>query len=97
MVEPRLVLLDEPVAGVNPRLIEEILDVIRRLRAEGQNFLIVEHNMRVIREVCDLVSVLDAGRVIAHGPAEETLKRDDVLRAYLAPRGLQRGEETALV
>ncbi len=95
MVEPRLVLLDEPVAGVNPSLIEEILDVIRRLRAEGQNFLIVEHNMRVIRQVCDLVSVLDAGRVIAHGPAEETLQRDDVLRAYLAPRGLRREEETA--
>jgi ABC-type branched-subunit amino acid transport system ATPase component len=97
MVEPRLVLLDEPVAGVNPRLIEDILDVIRRLRAQGQNFLIVEHNMRVIREVCDLVSVLDAGRVIAQGPARETLKRDDVLRAYLAPRGFgRRGEETAL-
>lgn len=94
MVEPRLVLLDEPVAGVNPKLIEDILDVIRRLRSQGQNFLIVEHNMRVIREVCDLVSVLDAGRVIAHGPAEETLKRDDVLRAYLAPRGLRRREET---
>lgn len=94
MVEPRLVLLDEPVAGVNPSLIEEILEVIRRLRAEGRNFLIVEHNMRVIREVCDLVSVLDAGRVIAHGPAEETLRRDDVLRAYLARRGLQRQEET---
>ncbi|MCG8428133.1 MAG: ABC transporter ATP-binding protein [Chromatiales bacterium] len=87
MVEPRLILLDEPVAGVNPKLIEEILEVIRRLRAEGQNFLIVEHNMRVIREVCDLVSVLDAGQVIAQGPAVETLKRDDVLRAYLAPRG----------
>ena len=95
MVEPRLVLLDEPVAGVNPGLIEDILDVIRRLRVEGQNFLIVEHNMRVIREVCDLVSVLDAGRVIARGPAEETLRRDDVLRAYLAPRGLQREEEPA--
>ncbi|MFQ5973665.1 MAG: ABC transporter ATP-binding protein [Alphaproteobacteria bacterium] len=91
MAGPQLVLLDEPVAGVNPRLIEDILDVIRRLRAEGQNFLIVEHNMRVIRDVCDLVSVLDAGRVIAEGPAEETLRRDDVLRAYLAPRGLKRG------
>ena len=86
MAEPRLVLLDEPVAGVNPRLIDDILEVIQRLRAEGQNFLIVEHNMRVIREICDLVSVLDAGRVIAQGTAEETLQRDDVLRAYLTPR-----------
>ncbi|NIR31823.1 MAG: ABC transporter ATP-binding protein [Gammaproteobacteria bacterium] len=86
MVKPRLILLDEPVAGVNPRLIEDILEVIRRLRGEGQNFLIVEHNMRVIRQVCDGVSVLDAGRVIAQGPAEETLRRDDVLQAYLARR-----------
>lgn len=92
MAEPKLVLLDEPVAGVNPRLISEIMDVIRRLRAQGQNFLIVEHNMRVIRAICDVVSVLDAGRVIAAGPAEETLRRDDVLQAYLAPRGTTRKE-----
>jgi len=86
MVKPRLVLLDEPVAGVNPRLIEDILEVIRRLRAQGQDFLVVEHNMRVIREICDVVSVLDAGRVLAQGPAEDTLRRDDVLHAYLARR-----------
>ncbi|MFQ5954264.1 MAG: ABC transporter ATP-binding protein [Kiloniellales bacterium] len=95
MVEPQLVLLDEPVAGVNPRLIDDILDVMRRLRDDGQNFLIVEHNMRVIREVCDVVSVLDAGHVIAHGPAEETLRRDDVLKAYIAPRQREREAATA--
>lgn len=93
MAEPKLVLLDEPVAGVNPRLIAEIMEVIRRLRADGRNFLIVEHNMRVIRALCDVVSVLDAGRVIAAGPAEETLRRDDVLRAYLAPRGTRTDDQ----
>jgi len=86
MASPRLVLLDEPVAGVNPKLVDHILEVISRLRGEGWNFLLVEHNMRVIRTVCDRVSVLDAGRVIAEGPAAETLARDEVLHAYLAPR-----------
>lgn len=84
MIEPKLVLLDEPVAGVNPRLIEEIVAVIRDLQARGQNFLIIEHNMQVIRRLCDVITVLDAGQVIASGPVAETLQREDVLRAYLA-------------
>lgn len=87
MAEPRLVLLDEPVAGVNPRLIDEIADVIRRLRDEGQNFLIVEHNMNFVRNICDEVTVLDAGRVIAEGAADDVLSRDEVLHAYLGRRG----------
>jgi ABC-type branched-subunit amino acid transport system ATPase component len=83
MAEPRLVLLDEPVAGVNPKLIGEIGDVIRRLREEGQNFLIVEHNMHFIRSICDRVAVLDLGRVIAEGAADDVLSREGVLQAYL--------------
>lgn len=93
MAEPRLVLLDEPVAGVNPKLIDEIAEVIQRLRKEGQNFLIVEHNMNFVRNTCDQVSVLDAGQVIAEGAAAEVLSRDDVLHAYLGRRGTgARGE-----
>jgi ABC-type branched-subunit amino acid transport system ATPase component len=88
MAEPRLVLLDEPVAGVNPKLIGEIAEVIRRLKDSGQNFLIVEHNMHFIRAICDQVAVLDLGRVMAEGAAEEVLRRDDVLEAYLG-RGAQ--------
>jgi neutral amino acid transport system ATP-binding protein len=83
MAEPRLVLLDEPVAGVNPKLIGEIGDVIRRLREEGQNFLIVEHNMHFIRSICDRVAVLNLGRVIAEGMADDVLSREGVLQAYL--------------
>jgi ABC-type branched-subunit amino acid transport system ATPase component len=86
MAGPRLVLLDEPVAGVSPRLIGDIGEVIRRLRDAGQNFLIVEHNMHFIRTICDHVSVLDAGHVIAEGPVDEVLSRDDVLHAYLGRR-----------
>jgi len=87
MAEPHLVLLDEPVAGVNPRLIDDIADVIRRLSEEGQNFLIVEHNMNFVRKICDQVTVLDDGKVIAEGAADEVLSRDDVLHAYLGRRG----------
>jgi neutral amino acid transport system ATP-binding protein len=86
MAEPRLVLLDEPVAGVNPRLIEDIGEIIQRLRSDGQNFLIVEHNMKFVRAICDRVAVLHAGHVIAEGPAEDVLERDDVLLAYLGRR-----------
>ncbi len=83
MAEPRLVLLDEPVAGVNPKLIAEIGEVILKLREQGQNFLIVEHNMHFIRSICDRVAVLDLGRVIAEGAAEDVLSREGVLEAYL--------------
>jgi neutral amino acid transport system ATP-binding protein len=87
MAEPRLVLLDEPVAGVNPKLIDDIAEIVRRLREDGQNFLIVEHNMNFVRNICDQVTVLDAGQVIAEGAAGDVLSRDDVLRAYLGRRG----------
>lgn len=83
MAEPKLILLDEPVAGVNPKLIEDIIHVIRGLQADGQNFLIIEHNMRTIRELCDQVCVLNAGQVLATGEVNETLAREEVLRAYL--------------
>lgn len=87
MARPRLILLDEPVAGVNPRLIDDIVDVIKALRAQGETFLIIEHNMAVIRELCDTICVLDMGHVLAEGPVEEVLAREDVLRAYIAAGG----------
>jgi len=83
MRSPTLVMLDEPVAGVHPNLINDIVDTIHRLRAQGQNFLIIEHNMSVVRRLCDFIYVLDAGQVLASGPTEETLQRDVVLDAYL--------------
>ena len=84
MISPRLILLDEPVAGVNPRLIEDIAQVLLTLKERGHNFLIVEHNMKFVRQVCDVLHVLDAGDVLASGPTLETLNRDEVLEAYLA-------------
>lgn len=87
MAQPRLILLDEPVAGVNPRLIEDIAGFILRLKDAGQNFLIVEHNMPVVRRLCDVICVLDMGQVLAQGAPAEVLAREDVLQAYIAAGG----------
>lgn len=84
MADPRLILLDEPTAGVNPSLTKELLKAIRRLRDEGKTFLIIEHNMRVITAICDKVCVLDFGKKIAEGSPEDIQRDERVLRAYLS-------------
>ena len=83
MGRPRLVLLDEPAAGVNPVLIETIERHIRRLNAEGLTFLVVEHDMPLVMRLCDPVIVLDRGRKIAEGSAAEMQGDPRVLDAYL--------------
>jgi ABC-type branched-subunit amino acid transport system ATPase component len=83
MGRPRLVLLDEPAAGVNPILIETIERHIRRLNAEGLTFLVVEHDMPLVMRLCDPVIVLDRGQKIAEGPAAEMQSDPRVLDAYL--------------
>ena len=83
MGRPRLVLLDEPAAGVNPVLIETIERHIRRLNADGLTFLVVEHDMPLVMRLCDPVIVLDRGRKIAEGPAAEMQSDPRVLDAYL--------------
>jgi neutral amino acid transport system ATP-binding protein len=83
MGRPRLVLLDEPAAGVNPVLIETIERHIRRLNAEGLTFLVVEHDMPLVMRLCDPVIVLDRGQKIAEGTAAEMQNDQRVLDAYL--------------
>jgi ABC-type branched-chain amino acid transport systems, ATPase component len=83
MGRPRLVLLDEPAAGVNPVLVDTIERHIRRLNAEGLTFLVVEHDMPLVMRLCDPVIVLDRGRKIAEGPATEMQRDPRVLDAYL--------------
>ena len=82
MLNPALILLDEPAAGINPTLIQKILHVIRTLKKEGKRFLIIEHNMDVIIKLCDWVYVLDAGTVIAQGPPPIIRNDPKVLEAY---------------
>ena len=64
MLEPDLILLDEPVAGVNPVLADKLAGFIEELNEEGITFLIIEHDMRVIADICDRVTVFDQGDVI---------------------------------
>ena len=85
MSEPMLLLLDEPTAGVNPSLIKDLIIAIKNLRDEkGETILLVEHNMKVISEICDKVIVLDFGKKIAEGTPEEIQKNVKVLEAYLS-------------
>ncbi|MEV7085569.1 branched-chain amino acid ABC transporter ATP-binding protein/permease [Streptomyces sp. NPDC093085] len=84
MLDPKLVMLDEPAAGINPRLIDRISDMIRELNAtRGTTFLVVEHNMPMVLGLCDKVFVLAGGRCIAAGRSAEVQNNPDVLEAYL--------------
>lgn len=83
MAGPELVLLDEPAGGVNPTVIRFMMDFIRSLNQEGMTFLVVEHNMEVVMEVCDHVIVLDQGSKIAEGPPAAVQANPAVLDAYL--------------
>jgi len=83
MTEPRLLLLDEPAAGINPALLERLVELIRALHAEGKGFLVVEHDMRLVMTLCQRVVVLDYGQTIAAGTPEEVAHDPRVLDAYL--------------
>jgi branched-chain amino acid transport system ATP-binding protein len=83
MHDPQLILLDEVTAGVHPRLREIILGAVRRLRDEGRTFVVIEHDMELIRTVCERVIVMDAGEVVAEGPFEEVARDEQVVEAYL--------------
>jgi ABC-type branched-subunit amino acid transport system ATPase component len=83
MGEPRLVLLDEPTAGVNPVLVDQIEDRIRALNARGLTFLVVEHNMNLVMRLCNPVVVLAQGTKLAEGHPDEVRNDPRVLDAYL--------------
>jgi ABC-type branched-subunit amino acid transport system ATPase component len=84
MSEPELVLLDEPAGGVNPTMIHFMMDLIRDLnKRQGITFLIVEHNMHVVMDLCDHVVVLNYGEKIAEGTPESVQTNPLVLDAYL--------------
>jgi branched-chain amino acid transport system ATP-binding protein len=81
--EPKVLLLDEVMAGLKPAEIDEVLHVIRDIREKGITVVIVEHVMRVIQSVCERVVVLDRGRVIAEDTPEKIAKNEEVIKSYL--------------
>lgn len=91
--EPRLILLDEPVAGMNPRETAELTELIGRMRDDlGFTICMIEHDMRVVRGVSDRVICLDYGQKIAEGTYQEVATNDQVIEAYL---GRKAAEEPA--
>lgn len=85
--DPKLLLLDEPTAGMNPRETQELTELIRKMRDEkGLTILFIEHDMRVVKGVAERVIVLDYGRKIAEGTYDEVAHNEQVIQAYLGRR-----------
>ncbi|QAY64059.1 ABC transporter ATP-binding protein [Xylanimonas allomyrinae] len=83
MTDPTMIMLDEPMAGVNPALVQSLLDHVRALREEGMTVLFVEHDMHAVRHVSDWVVVMAEGRVVAEGPPSSVMHDPAVVDAYL--------------
>jgi branched-chain amino acid transport system ATP-binding protein len=86
MRDPRVILLDEVTAGVHPNIRRIILEAIRRVRGTGATFLVIEHDMEMVREICDRIVVMDAGEVVAEGSFEDIAGNVEVQQAYLGRR-----------
>ena len=83
MARPKLLLMDEPSLGLAPKVVEDILATLERLRGEGMTILLVEQNARAALKAADRAYVLETGRIILSGAAAELLQDRQVTRAYL--------------
>jgi neutral amino acid transport system ATP-binding protein len=83
MTDPKMLLLDEPFAGVNPTLARKLVGRIKELKGQGMTFLIIEHDIPLITEVSDTLSFMNHGRIILEGSPEDVKHDPRVLDAYL--------------
>lgn len=83
MSDPTLVMLDEPMAGVNPALTQSLLDHILDLKTQGMTVLFVEHDMQMVRHIADWVIVMAEGKIVAEGPPDAVMSNQAVIDAYL--------------
>jgi branched-chain amino acid transport system ATP-binding protein len=83
MSSPKLVLLDEPSMGLAPVVVNQVFDLVRRIRAEGYTVLIVEQNVRQVLKFVDRAYLLEVGRIKASGPSHELLASDEIRKAYM--------------
>jgi neutral amino acid transport system ATP-binding protein len=83
MTDPDMLLLDEPTGGINPRLIEDLKELLLKLNEEGLTILIIEHNMSIVMDIVDRILVLHHGELIADGPPEDIQDDEQVLEVYL--------------
>jgi neutral amino acid transport system ATP-binding protein len=83
MSDPKLVMLDEPMAGVNPALTQSLLEHIKDLKKNGTTVLFVEHDMHMVRNISDWVIVMAEGKIVAEGPPAQVMKDQAVIDAYL--------------
>lgn len=86
MVQPRMIMLDEPMAGVNPSLINEIAGHIAQLRDDGITFLMIEHHMEMVARLCDPVIVMAEGRRLTQGNFRSVADNPEVQDAYMGRR-----------
>lgn len=82
-IRPKLLLLDEPLTGMNQTEVAQVLDLIRNIRSEGVTIMMIEHNMSAVMSLCDRLVVLDHGAKIAQGLPEEIRRNEQVIEAYL--------------
>lgn len=85
--EPKIILLDEPAAGMNPTEKATLLNIISKLRSNGYTLILIEHDMKLVMNICDSISVLDHGKILIQGAPEEVRNNPLVIEAYLGKGG----------
>ena len=82
-MDAKIILLDEPFAGLFPEMVKVITSFVKEWKQEDKTIILVEHNMAIIRELCEHVIVMDAGKLLAEGSTENVLNQRNVIEAYL--------------